>query len=298
MSDQALRLDNEAHDANVVLTGGITSMEPHSWRTISRIVPSESERIAGALGSETIERASRCFRADGALIIEDIVDTAIITAARGAFDLAYSHYLDGSKHEDALTVGERRFLITIRLEPPFDDPRLFANPYLLSVVSAALDNRFVLGAFGVVCSLPSAPAQHKHDDGGLSLFPQSDLNRVLPAIAITVGIPLLEMNEVHGTTALWLGSHRSAVKEAAIEPLVREGSCMLWDFRLKHCGTANRSALPRPLLYLTYCRPWFVEYMNFNAKKNPKQKPLLATKTFLSSLPKQHQRLLRRAQEG
>jgi hypothetical protein len=73
---------------------------------------------------------------------------------------------------------------------------------------------------------------------------------------------------------------------------------MLWDFRLKHGGTPNRSALSRPLLYLTYCRPWFVEYLNFNAKTNPKQKPLLARKSFLSSLSEQHQRLLARAQEG
>ena len=107
------------------------------------------------------------------------------------------------------------------------------------------------------------------------------------------------MNEVHGTTALWLGSHRDAnrLKEKGIEPVVREGSCMLWDFRLKHGGTPNRGALPRPLLYLTYCRPWFVEHLNFNAK-NPKQKPLLAKKNFLSGLSEQHQRLLARAQEG
>jgi ectoine hydroxylase-related dioxygenase (phytanoyl-CoA dioxygenase family) len=268
---------------------------------ISRIIPSEAERMTATLGNETIEHASRCFRSDGALIIEDIIDTAMIDAARRAFDQSYLHYLDGAKHEDTLAVGERRLLITIRLEPPFDSPCWFANPYLLPVVSAALDDRFVLGAFGVVCSLASAPAQHKHDDGGASLFPQSALNWLLPPAAITVGIPLLEMNGIHGTTALWLGSHRgpsSAVKEAAIEPVVREGSCMLWDFRLKHGGTPNQSSLPRPLLYLTYCRPWFVEYMNFNAKKNPKQKPLLASKTFLSGLSEKHQRLLRRAQVG
>ena len=275
-------------------------MEPHCQRTISKIAASEAERTAGALGNETIERASRCFRTDGALIIEDIVDTAIIAEARGAFDQAYSHYLDGPNHEDALRVGDRRLLITIRLEPPFNDPRLFANPYLLPVLSVALDDGFVLGAFGVVCSLPSAPAQHQHDDGGI-LFPHSGINGVLPAAAITVGIPLLEMNEVHGTTALWLGSHRdasSALKEAAIEPVVHEGSCVLWDFRLKHGGTPNRSAQPRPLMYLTYCRPWFVEYLNFTASKNPKQKPLLARKTFLASLSEQYQRLLARAQEG
>jgi ectoine hydroxylase-related dioxygenase (phytanoyl-CoA dioxygenase family) len=270
-------------------------------RTISRIIPSEAERAAGSLGSETVERASQCFRADGALVIEDVVDAAIIAEARRAFNQTYSHYLDGSKHEDALGVGDRRLLITIRLEPPFDDPRLFANPYLLSVLSAALDDGFVVGAFGVVCSLPSAPAQQRHEDGGI-LFPQSRLNGLLPAAAITVGIPLLEMNELHGTTALWLGSHRDATsavtEEGAIEPVVREGSCMLWDFRLIHGGTPNGSALPRPLLYVTYCRPWFMEYLNFDAKKNPKQKPLLATKAFLSGLSEQQRRLLARAQEA
>src|SRR5262249_54647501 len=96
------------------------AMEPHCQRTVSTIVTSEAERTAGALAKETIERASRCFRADGALIIEDIVDTAIIAEARGAFDQVYSRYLDGSEHEDALRVGDRRLLITIRLEPPFD----------------------------------------------------------------------------------------------------------------------------------------------------------------------------------
>ena len=274
-------------------------MESHCERTISRIVLSETERSAGALESETIERASRCFRADGALMVEDIIDTAIIAEAQRAFHEVYSHYLGGSTHEDALSVGDRRLLITIRLESPFDDPQFFANPYLLPILNVALDDGFVLGAFGVVCSLPSAPIQQEHDDGGI-LFPQSRLNGLLPAAAITVGIPLIEMNEVHGTTALWLGSHRdasAALKETAIEPVVREGSCMLWDFRLKHGGTPNGSALPRPLLYLTYCRPWFVEYLNFSAKKNPKQKPLLARKTFLSGLSEQHQGLLARVQE-
>jgi ectoine hydroxylase-related dioxygenase (phytanoyl-CoA dioxygenase family) len=265
---------------------------------ILRIVLSEAERAAGALGSETIERASRSFRGDGALIIEDILETAIITEARRAFGEAYSSYLNDSEREDTLSVGDRRMIITIRLEPPFDNPQLFANPYLLPVIGSALDDGFVVGAFGVVCSLPSAPAQNRHDDGA-TLFPSSGLDKLLPAAAITVGIPLLEMNELHGTTALWLGSHRNAsrLKEECIAPVVREGSCILWDFRLVHGGTPNRSQVTRPLLYLTYCRPWFVEHLNFS-KQNPKQKPLLANKNFLTSLSEQHQRLLARAEES
>jgi ectoine hydroxylase-related dioxygenase (phytanoyl-CoA dioxygenase family) len=267
---------------------------------ILRIVPSEAERAAGTLGSEAIEQASQRFRIEGALIIEGIVDTAIIAAARRAFADAYSSYLDGAAHEDALRVGGRRLLITIKLEPPFDNPQLFANPYLLPFLRVALNDGFVLGAFGVVCSLPSAPAQHRHHDGGI-LFPSSGVDKLLPATAITVGIPFLEMNDVHGTTALWLGSHRDHSKhleeEEGVKPVVHEGSCILWDFRLKHGGTPNQGTVPRPLLYLTYCRPWFVEHVNYT-KRNPKQKPLLAKKNFLSSLCEEHQQLLARAQEG
>jgi hypothetical protein len=277
----------------------IMSVEGSSQSTIARIVPSQSERSAGALGTETVEYASRRFRVDGALIFEDIVATALIAEARRAFDQAYSHYLDGCRHDDALRVGDRRLIITINLEPPFDTPQLFANPYLLPILDAALDDGFVLGALGIVCSLASAPAQHRHADGGF-LFPRSGIDRLLPASAITVGIPLLEMNDVHGTTALWLGSHRDASRvpnEDGIKPVVREGSCMLWDFRLSHGGTPNRSVVPRPLLYLTYCRPWFLDHLNYG-RSNPKQKPILAKSDFWSGLSEQHQRLLARAQEG
>jgi ectoine hydroxylase-related dioxygenase (phytanoyl-CoA dioxygenase family) len=262
---------------------------------ISRIIPSEAERATGILRSETVEHASRCFRKEGALIVEDIVDAAVIVRAREAFGAAYAQFC--SEREDVARVGGRRFMITVNLEPPFDDPQLFANPYLLPILSAALDDNFVVGGFGVVCALPSAPAQHIHDDGG-NLFQRPDIDRLLPAAAITVVIPLLEMNAVNGTTALWLGSHRDsrAPNGEASEPVVREGSCMLWDFRLKHGGTPNRGSLSRPLIYLTYCRRWFLDHINFNNwKQNQKQKPLLANKHLLSGLSEQHQRLLARA---
>jgi hypothetical protein len=275
------------------------SIEPDSQSIIARIVPSKSERMVGTLEPETIRYASQRFRIDGAVLIEDIVDIAVIAQARRAFDEAYSNYLDGCARDDALIVGDRRLIITINLEAPFDNPQFFANPYLLPVLREALDDGFVLGALGIVCSLASAPGQHRHADGG-DLFPRSGIDKLLPASAITVVIPLLEMNEVHGTTALWLGSHRDASRaknsEEAIRPIVREGSCMLWDFRLTHGGTPNRSASPRPLLYLTYCRPWFLDHVNFGTK-NPRQKPLVAKKNLWLSLSEQHQRLLIRTRE-
>jgi len=263
---------------------------------ISRIIPSETERAAGVLVPKVVEHALGCFRKDGALIVEDIVDPAVIVRARRAFDAIYTQFC--CEREDVRRVGGQRFMITINLEAPFDAPQLFANPYLLPILSSALDETLVLAAFGVVCSMPSAPAQDVHRVGG-TLFQGSDLDRLLPAFAITVAIPLLEMNEVNGTTALWLGSHRDkrTSNQENISPIVREGSGMLWDSRLSHGGTPNKGSLPRPLLYMTYCRPWFIDYGNFN-RYNPKQKPLLASESFLLGLSELHQRLLRRCERA
>jgi ectoine hydroxylase-related dioxygenase (phytanoyl-CoA dioxygenase family) len=228
------------------------------------------------------------------LILEDIIKPALILEARETFVQRYGRYLDGQKHNDALQVGDRRPMITVALEPPFDQRELVANSWLCSVLRAAFESDFVLGAYGVVCSLPDAPSQHIHQDGG-DLFPQAALNRMLPMAAVTVAIPLLEMNEIHGTTALWPGSHHADTlgsAEPGEKPIVSEGSCVIWDYRLRHGGTSNRSAVPRPLLYMTYCRPWFADHKNYR-----QQAALRAPKRFLTGLPDDLRGLLVRAQE-
>src|SRR5262249_15865449 len=113
------------------------------------------------------------------------------------------------------------------------------------------------------------------------------------------------MNNVHGTTALWPGSHRDETRGPKLNRdekarlgrswrgLVREGSCVLWDYRLRHSGTPNRSAVLRARRYSMYCRPWFVDHENYR-----KEAPLRVPKGFLADLPEDLRRLLVRAQEG
>jgi hypothetical protein len=36
----------------------------------------------------------------------------------------------------------------------------------------------------------------------------------------------------------------------------------MMDYRVVHCGTANRSARSRPILYAVYARPWFNDLNN------------------------------------
>jgi len=262
---------------------------------VTRIAPSEAEREANEFSSATLEKALRCLRSEGALVAENIVDPALIREAREVFLQRYALYLDGQKHDDALQVGDRRLMVTVDLESPFEHRELLANPWLVPILSAAFDDDFVLGAYGVVASLPGAQRQSVHQDGG-DIFPQAGLNRLLPIFAVTVATPLLEMNEIHGTTALWPGSHRDealASSEAGDEPVVREGSCVFWDYRLRHGGTPNRSAVCRPLLYATYCRAWFLDHKNYQ-----RQAPLRAPQRFLASLPQDLRHLLARVQES
>jgi ectoine hydroxylase-related dioxygenase (phytanoyl-CoA dioxygenase family) len=214
--------------------------------------------------------------------------------AREAFLEGYDRYLraDTEEHADALLVGPLRHMITVRIEAPFDDELFLANAALLPLLGGVLGEGYVLASYGVVCSLPGAPEQNRHRDGG-DLFPESPLDDLLPPCAITMAVPLLEMNELHGTTALWPGSHRSTKVRASGEPLVpvvREGAALLWDYRLVHGGTANRSRQPRPLLYATYCRPWFHDHRNFH-----QQAPLAVAESVFARLSPKAQSLLARA---
>lgn len=262
---------------------------------ILRIKPSDAERREGGLDDGTRKDALLRFQRDGALLLDEIVDARFVEQGRQAFLEQYSNWLEGSRRDEARNVGDRRFMITIELAPPFDDQRLITNPWLASVLVDVLGDDYVLESFGVVCSLPGARRQNPHRDGGI-LFPELGINRLLPTVAVTVAIPLLEMNEINGTTELWLGSHRDFDRDADAEGVrlvVPEGSCALWDFRLLHGGTENRGSMPRPLLYLTYSRPWFVDHGNFG-EKNPKQRRIIASADFLSGLGERDRRILAR----
>lgn len=179
------------------------------------------------------------------------------------FARVYGRYCEEREHDDATRVGHRRYMVTVELSGAFADPVVYANPQVMQVVRDSLGASAIIETFGVVVSLPGAEAQHRHRDGS-PLF-DSLLIGMLPAHALTAVFPLLEMNAMHGTTALWSGSHRypEQVDEASrIEPTVPVGGCVIWDYRLLHGGTPNLSTHVRPILYCTYARDWWHDASN------------------------------------
>jgi ectoine hydroxylase-related dioxygenase (phytanoyl-CoA dioxygenase family) len=72
----------------------------------------------------------------------------------------------------------------------------------------------------------------------------------------------------------------------SVDPAADPGDCILVDYRLLHCGTANRSPDPRPILYNMYCRPWFRDSRNFH-----KQRPVRISPDEYMRVPVQFRHL-------
>lgn len=241
-----------------------------------------AEDAAGT--AELIEAAADFFVRDGYAILDNVLPRDKVEALRRAFSEHYAWQLENEEGKDALEVGERRHMFSIRFDDRFADHRVFANPFVVALVRKVLEPKAILEAYGCILSLPGAPQQHRHHDGP-HLF-GTRLSAMLPAYALTVAIPLVDMNENHGSTMLLPGSHRwTEIREGAatVLPVVPQGSCVLWDYRLRHFGTENRSQVARPMLYCTFARPWYKDPVNF--RDTPRMRRLDFSPSFVESLP-------------
>ena len=170
-----------------------------------------------------------------------------------------------------------RYAALLPFEGPFLEPAFYANPALLEIVAALLGTAYCIGSLETVIALPGAGRQHQHIDGPLR-FDRSvggtkkmfygDLSD-LPPYAVTLCVPLCDVDEVNGPTAIWPGSHRAALRarppgrtellrEFPEERMVGDfGRSFLFDYRVFHCGTPNLSRKPRPVLMFVFTRSWY-----------------------------------------
>ena len=118
-----------------------------------------------------------------------------------------------------------------------------------------------------VTKLPDGSEQHSdipfHQDNGYG--------RLEPMTDVTIWMPLVDTDEENG--ALWIvpGSQRAGLVEhgeAAVNPVLREakaeaatmlplaaGEAVAFSGLLLHGSGRNRSAAPRPAIFVRYCEP-------------------------------------------
>ena len=246
-----------------------------------------SPRAQGAgddlTGSEPIRQAYDCLVKNGYAILDHVLPDPLMADLKRAFEQRYSTYFSDEPSDEKLAIGDRRALLALHMADGFGDPLVYANPAVVALARLALGRDAILESYGAVLSLPGAARQHVHRDGP-ALF-DSAISPLLPAHALTVALPMIEMNELHGTTTLWPGSHRwpkPNETKPSISPVVPVGSCMLWDFRLYHCGTANQSERRRPFVYATYARRWYQDPINFEQGSHER---LAFDEDFLGQVP-------------
>lgn len=242
-----------------------------------------AELASGSVSKAKRRLAGRMFAEYGTLIVENVFPVDLMDRLAAEFVERYRAYLTDDRPEDALKVGNKRFMITVDLAGPFNTPELYAAPLLTPILARLLGDEFILGSFTAVASLPGAADMRMHKDHP-ALFDDAEVSGPLPTVAVTTLIPLRGFDLVMGTTRVVKGSHRRSSEEAAQmewqDPCAPKGSCLLMDYRLSHQGLANRSSWVRPVLSVVYNRPWFRDSVNYEL-----QEPLRMSREELDRTP-------------
>ncbi|WP_224242403.1 phytanoyl-CoA dioxygenase family protein [Hyalangium gracile] len=255
------------------------------------ITVSPEEFAAGSYKPETLEQALAHYDKAGYLELEHSFDPAFIQELQQAHQADYGHLTEEQAGQTSLNVGKGRFMTSLALKPPFLDARLYANPFVLRLMEAMLGPGFLINSITCVTAWPGAKNQHLHADFP-ALFTTPEIDPKLDPYAITVAIPLINLDEKTGTTAMLPGTHKTppGTRPDILDlPYAQQGSCYLMDYRLRHYGTENHTDRLRPIIYIIYSRPWFIDSVNFS-----KQPPIRVNPRDLARLQPQHLSLFKR----
>lgn len=246
-------LESMRADAQLPERMPILRYEPRTAATV-RVRP---EQVA--LGVELFKRY-------GTLQIDNAFPVEAIERLQTLFFERYTPYFREDDHPDALRLGDKRYMLTVDMEEPFDAPGLIGAPTVLPIIREVLGDDCVLGAYTAVISLPGSKDQRLHKDHP-ALFPHTEWHFKLPCFAAQIIIPLVPLDEFSGTTRFYKGTHLFPTEQAEAsghqDPVVPLGSCLLTDYRCAHRGRGNRSERVRPILTLIYNRPWFHDFKNY-----------------------------------
>jgi Phytanoyl-CoA dioxygenase (PhyH)/SEC-C motif len=260
--------------------GGDVSVagQPMDWT----VAVSASELACGACVPDTEGAAHIAFHEHGCVLLRGAFPLATVEAMHGEYiaqcgwldSAAMLHLAEKPAPNRFHRVGNARYEITLRMTGVFATAAVFGNGLLLKLLRPLLGHDIHLSSFTAVVSHPGATKQHAHRDHP-HLY--SDIGPTLPIYAITVAVPLVDIDLATGPTGVWLGSHKwkedPKVLHAPTVCAVQRGDCMLMDYRTMHAGLANMSGRVRPILYLVYERPWFFDYGN-HIRRIPLDMPL------------------------
>ena len=234
---------------------------------MQRLEVSTAETSAGRMAAGNLRACARALEEDGCVLLPGVVDVGHVDA------------LNGRMQEDIRRLERGRGVSNDwqGVRPPPCHPWLFRdivfNDMAVDVLRAVLGEGLALDGYGANTAYPGEATQGVHGDGG-QLWP--GLDRAHPPFGLIVNIPLVDVDEENGATRFWPGTHKDVGtvmrRSEFVDPervrrreaerpsermCMRRGDLVVRDNRMWHCGTPNRTAVPRPMLTLIYIAPWW-----------------------------------------
>lgn len=234
-----------------------------------------SKRDAVRVSAKTLRNIQSAMRRDGAVALANLFPMPLLKRVRS---VVLRRHASGELHRNGLVrdIGGR-YAAVLPFEGPFLEPKFYANPILRDIMAALLGANHCIGSLETVVALPGSSQQHQHIDGPLRFDRaigkkkqryHGDLSD-LPPYAVTLCVPLCDVDEENGPTAICPGSHRTALRarlpsesqilrEFPVEHMVGDfGRSFLFDYRTFHCGMPNMTREVRPILMFVFTRSWF-----------------------------------------
>ena len=128
------------------------------------------------------------------------------------------------------------------------------------------------------------------------MFNSEKLSPTLPVYALTVVIPLVDIDEKNGGTRFWPGSHtKPHVKDGVLDRSTihtedsavaqcKRGDCFIMDYRITHGGEPNASQSARPIVTFVCVLPWFHDGINYGHIPE-----VIMTPSDIQMMPKEYQ---------
>jgi len=276
------------------------SVEEAPWQCDACAAPSAEQRslIARALRSDSEARASallpqvESLYREGIAIVSDGITPSQVESVADVVSSAFERYMLTVRTLDLQEklLAEGFMQIKMRHTGRYDLqlPELSAESFSflmrdapwMPLVHAALGADAQLTHYGCMLSFPNSAAQPWHSDGP-HIRSGGDPRFVAPMHAVNVFVPLVDLTTSNGPTEFVPGSHvwhdLDEEPKAPTEVYrVKAGQAILFDYRLKHRGLGNASSSERPLIYITYSRPFFLDVYNFDQKRYSVLPPLEA----------------------
>ncbi len=225
--------------------------------------------------ARTLRRVRDAMARDGAAAFDGLFPMSLLKKLRA--EVLRRHESGELRRRGLVRDIAGRYAALLPFEGPFLDPAFYANPALHAMLESLLGGDYCIGSLETVIAEPGALRQHQHIDGpilfdrrvgGRKSAYEGDLS-ALPPYAVTLCVPLCDIDERNGPTAIWAGSHRTALgarppgaaqvaREFNVERMVgKMGLSFFFDFRVFHGGEPNLSREPRPVLMFVFTRRWY-----------------------------------------